>query len=167
VAGAVYVSAIVPFKGYAQKTQGVGLDGAVWIQLDHLVLEPRIGIRVDAADDRRGYFHIPMELGSYFMAEVGEHALFAGPGLGLHAIFESVDVEHTVGTAIPATSHDTIEDNAFGFGTFVRAGAVLLRTRVASLVPCVDYAITFADFRHGSYEHALRINVGVLMGGGR
>jgi hypothetical protein len=87
--------------------------------------------------------------------------------VGLHALFERVDVRHQVGTAIPAVSHDTLHDNAVGFGTFARAGLVLLRTRVASVVPCVDYAITFADFKHGSYEHALRLNVGVLMGGGR
>jgi hypothetical protein len=167
VAGALYVSAILPFEGYAQKTQGIGVDAGAWIQLDHLVLEPRAGIRTDAGDDKRGYVHIPLELGTYFLGPIGDHALFIGPGVGLHALFEQVDVRHTVGTAIPATSHDTIHDNAVGFGTFLRAGAVLLRTRVASVVPCVDYAITFADFKHGSYEHALRINVGVLMGGGR
>ena len=167
VAGALYVSAIVPFEGYAQTTQGIGFDGGAWIQLDHFVMEPRAGVRLDVGDERRGYLHIPVELGAYFLGVMGDHALFVGPGVGLHALFERVDVSHKVGTAIPATSHDTLHDNAFGFGTFLRAGAVLLRTRVASVVPCVDYAITFANFNNGSYEHALRINVGVLLGGGR
>jgi hypothetical protein len=167
VAGSLYVSAIVPFQGYAGETQGVGFDGGVWVQLEHFVVEPRVGMRFDAEDDARGYFHLLGELGTYFFGEVGDHALFMGPGVGLHAIFERVDVHHTVGSAIEASTRDTLEDDVVGFGVFGRAGAVLLRTRVASIVPCVDYAITFADFTRGKNEHALRINVGILMGGGR
>jgi hypothetical protein len=167
VAASLGGAAIVPFEGYADETRGMGLYAGVWVQVGNLVFEPRIGMLWDVADDSRGYFHLPVELGTYLHLPVGDHSLFIGPGLGLHALFERVDVSRTVGSSIVASSRDRMRDDAVGFGVFGRAGFVLMRTSPVSLVPSIEYGYTFADLLRADDEQALRVNVSLLFGGGR
>jgi hypothetical protein len=166
VAGSLGVMAVLPFEGYAEETRGMGITAGIWVQLGHLVFEPRIGTLFDVADDARGYFHLPVELGTYALIPFSDHGLFIGPGVGMNALFERVDVAHTVGTAVVASSHDTLRDNAIGFSVFGRFGFVLMRTSTFSLAPSVDYGITFADLVTAENEQALRIQLTMLMGGG-
>jgi hypothetical protein len=166
VAGSLGVSAVLPMEGYAEQTRGMGITAGVWVQRGHLVFEPRIGTFWDVADESRGYFHLPVQLGTYALLPFGDHALFIGPGAGVDAIFERIEVSKTVGSAVVASTHDTLHDDAFGFEVFGRAGFVLMRTSLFSLVPSVEYGVTFADLVKARNEQALRISLAVLMGGG-
>jgi len=53
----------------------------------------------------------------------------------------------------------------FGFTLFGRVGLLFLRTYDVSLLVALDYALTFADFQERSNEQALRLVVGVVIGG--
>lgn len=168
VAGSMYFSVLVPQEGYARATNGIGIDGGVWIQSGHLVIEPRASVRFDVASPDRDYVHlVPLELGVFGLMNLNSCALYLGPGFGLHGLFESVEVEQTVGSEIEATSTARIEDNVFGVGVFGRAGVVLARSNTLSTALSVDYAVTFAEFARSSLERAVRINLGFVIGRGR
>lgn len=169
VAGGLQMRGLFPLVGYAETTQGMAFGGSIWIEVEKsFVIEPQATFAIDVADDERGYFHIvPLELGAYKLIPFGEHALFLGPGFGLHAIFEQVDVDRSLGNVIMTRTQDTKNDDVFGFGLFLRLGLVLFHGSYVSLAPSIDGAITFADFATTDREIAIRGNLTLLLGGGR
>jgi len=169
VAGGLQMRGLFPLVGYAETTQGMAFGGSIWIEVEKsFVIEPQATFAIDVADDERGYFHmVPLELGAYKLIPFGEHALFLGPGFGLHAIFEQVEVDRSLGTVIMTRTQDTKHDDVFGFGLFARLGLVLFHGSYVSLAPSIDYAVTFADFATDSQEQAVRGNLTLLLGGGR
>jgi hypothetical protein len=163
------ISAIVPLQGYARHTAGMGVTGGVWIELDNFVIAPELSMRWDVEDPANGYFHFtPLEIGAFWIADFAQHhALFLGPGVGMHLLYERLDTERSVGSFVEARTEDTIHDDAFAFGAFGRVGFILFRGASASLVPSVDYAVTFADLKTAAREQAVRVNMALLLGGKR
>lgn len=156
---------IVPTRGYADEALGAGFGFGLWFESMDFVIEPRLAYRSEFGAGERDWDHLALEIGASYVLARSDFAPVIGGGVGLHYLDESLPVAREVGSVIVSTSEDVIEDDVFGFSAFVRVGLLLLRTYDVSLLVALDYAFTFADFEERGDEQAVRLLVGVVIGG--
>lgn len=159
------VNGVVPLRGFADRQLGAGIEAGFGLVFERAAVQCDIGLRHSVTDSDDTFAHMPIEVSAMYLLSSGNHAPFVGGGVGLYYVFEQVYVSRTVGTVLRSTSTDVIEDDTFGAGVFVRAGVLLEREATFSWLLSADYSTVFADFQERSLEHALRLNVGVLVGG--
>jgi hypothetical protein len=159
------LSSLVPFEGYADRQMGGGFEAGLWFETNDFVIEPKLAVRVDLTDERANFTHVPFEIiGSYLFSR-GDVSPLIGVGLGVGYVREEVYVERTTGSVLVTRSQDVISDSLAAGTTLARAGVLLARTYDVSLLITAEYALTFASFQERSFEHALRLHLGVILGG--
>jgi len=156
---------VFPTKGYADEALGTGFSLGLWFESMDFVIEPKLGYRTELGAGERDWDHGTLEIGASYLMMRSDLAPLIGGGVGLHFMDEDVPVGNEVGSVLVSTSTDVIEDEVFGFTLFGRVGLLFLRTYDVSLLVALDYALTFADFQERSNEQALRLVVGVVIGG--
>ncbi len=161
------LSGVAPLSGYAQKTPGMGIDLSLWSQFSLWVVDTRIGLRFDVAEENREYFHVPFELAGYRMLPFADHGLFFGVGTGITYIREHTHTSRTIGNFAITRIYADLDFEVPGVPLFARVGAILFRSSAASLVTSVDYSFTFVKLASGANEQALRAHLGVLFGRSR
>lgn len=168
LSGSLSASALIPQEGYARQTGGFGINGGMWLQMGHLVVEPRASFRADVANEKREYRHlVPLEVSTYWFNRFDDTAVFIGPGANLQYVQEEVDLKSSVGSEIVATSERRTLEFQYCFGVLARAGVVFGSSKVASPMLSVEYALTFLDFEKTSLQRGIHLNFGVLFGRGR
>lgn len=156
---------LLPTRGYADEALGAGFGLGLWFESMDFVIEPRLAYRSELGSGERDWDHLALEIGASYVLMRSDFAPLIGGGVGLHYLDESLPVSREVGQVLVSTSDDLIEDDVFGFTAYVRAGLLLLRTYDVSLLIALDYAITLAEFQERDDEQALRLLVGVIIGG--
>lgn len=165
VAVALHLVGIAPFDGYAEEQLGGGIELGGWFETYDLLIEPRFGVRTDLTRERETFLHIPLEISAAYLFTRDDMSPLLGLGGGLGYAHEVIYVEHEIGEVLVTRTHDRISDSLLTASLFARAGLLMLRTYDASLVIAVDYALTFGDFQERSVAQALRLSLGVVLGG--
>jgi len=156
---------IAPFAGYADEQLGGGIEIGGWFETYDFVIEPRFGVHSDLTSEREEYVHLPLEVSIAYLFTRDDISPLLGLGGGLGYAFEAVYVEHEIGEVLVTRTHDRITDSVMTAQLFARTGLLMLRTYDASLALTLDYALTFGDFQERTVEHALRIGLGIVLGG--
>lgn len=162
---ALHLVGIAPFSGYADQQLGGGVEIGGWFETYDFLIEPRFGVRADLTREREEFLHIPLEISAAYLFTRDDMSPLLGLGGGLGYAHEAVYVEHEIGEVLVTRTHDRISDSLLTASVFARAGLLMLRTYDASLVVAVDYALTFGEFQERSVAHALRLSLGVVLGG--
>jgi hypothetical protein len=165
VALALHVIGVAPFSGYADRQLGGGLQLGGWFETYDFVIEPRFGFLTDLSQERETYLHLPLEVSIAYLFTRDDLSPLLGLGGGLGYAHEEIFVEHQIGEVLVTRTHDQISDSLMTAQLFARAGLLMLRTYDASLVVTLDYALTFGDFQERSVAQALRLGLGLVLGG--
>lgn len=165
VALSLHLVGIAPFNGYAEQQLGGGIELGGWFETYDFLIEPRFGVRTDLTREREAFLHLPLEISAAYLFTRDDMSPLLGLGGGLGYAHEVIYVEHEIGEVLVTRTHDRISDSLMTASLFARAGLLMLRTYDASLVIAVDYALTFGDFQERSVAQALRLSVGVVLGG--
>lgn len=165
VALALHLSGIAPFNGYADQQLGGGVELGGWFETHDFLIEPRFGVRTDLTGEREAFLHVPLEISAAYLLTRDDMSPLLGLGGGLGYAHEVIYVEHEIGEVLVTRTHDRISDSLLTASLFARAGLLMLRTYDASLVVAVDYALTFGELQERSVVQALRLSLGVVLGG--
>ena len=161
------VSSVLPVRGYADRTPGVGFDISFWSEFYLWALDARVGVRFDVAKEFDDYFHLPVELAGYRLVPFSQHAFLFGAGTGIAYLNERLENTSTVGNFAVTRTHTVLKDKTVGVPLLARVGMIFFRSTVASLMTTVDYSVTFADFKERSNEQAVRLQLGAIFGRSR
>lgn len=155
---------VVPLgSGYSEAGFGVGFDATYWFETPHFAIEPRIGVRFDTfMEEDRHYVEVPVDVGAFYILSLGDFSPFFGGGGGLRYFHVEEPDRVVVGSVLSATSDRTREDDVFGFGMYVRAGLLILRTYEVRMAINLDYNITFATVNRYEFPQSLTFGVSVI-----
>ncbi len=158
------VGAIVPLgSGYAEAGGGIALDLGYWFEARDFAIEPRVGVRFDTSKGAAQFIEVPFDVGAFYILSRGNFAPFIGLGAGIRFLWEDRPMSVTVGNALPATSEPVVDDYAWGFGAFGRAGFLLFRTYTMRIAMTVDYNITVATLNGHSTPQSLTFGIGLML----
>ncbi len=153
---ALSMGAVLPIDDtYATSDSGVGFGVGYWYEGRNYALETSIGFRfsADTTGERR-FYEVPVDIGAYYILGLGDFAPFIGGGGGLRYLYESRPGTIVVGNVIQTVNEGRISDDAFGFGGFLRAGVILLRTYTARVSISGRYAINFFKLNGADFPQA-------------
>jgi hypothetical protein len=142
-------------------TPGVVMDMTYWFETRNFAIEPRLGLRFSADDGDNSFFEMPMDLGAYYILGKGDFAPFIGGGGGLRWMSESRSETVRTGDVIITESTQRMDDSAFGFGVFARAGVLLFRTYTMRVALTADYNVTFVKLNGNSAPQSFTGGIGV------
>lgn len=147
--------------GYGGSSPGVVMDLSYWFETRNFAIEPRLGLRFTADDNSNNFFEMPMDVGAYYILGKGDFAPFFGGGGGLRWLAESREETVQTGDVIITESVQQMNDSAFGFGVFARAGVLLFRTYTLRVALTADYNITFVELNDRSTPQSFTAGIGV------
>jgi hypothetical protein len=156
---------ILPAHGFADGVVGAGTGLGLWLESMDFVIEPRIGVRTDLGAGDRDWTHVPLEITLSYLLSRSDLAPLLGAGLGLAYVHEELPVMRRDGSSLVTTGTRVVEDSIFAFDIYARVGLLLLRTYDVSAVVALDYAFTFGDFEQRTNGQAVRLSLGVILGG--
>jgi len=162
---ALRVGTIAPIRdGYARAGGGVLFDGSLWYETTDFAIEPRIGLRFNAAEeDGARYLEMPFDIGAYWLLGRSDLALLLGGGAGLRWInAEQPRTVHT-GTIITTTHETTDTDQLWAFGAFGRVGVLLFRTYSVRVAVTADYNFTLGKLFGDANPQSLTFGIGVML----
>jgi hypothetical protein len=158
------VGALLPLAdGYGGAGPGVAIDASYWYETSGFAIEPRFGVRFTAdPEEPNSYFEMPIDVGAYYIMGKGDFAPFFGGGGGLRFLAESRVATVRTGTVITTESETELDDSAFGFGLFGRAGLLLFRTYTLRLGLTADYNVTFVDLNGKTNPQSFTAGIAVF-----
>jgi hypothetical protein len=160
------VGGVAPLDDHPMADLGMGmaLDIGVWIEGAAFAIEPRIGMRFDAATgDNSSYFAMPMDVGAFFAPDLGDVSPFLGAGAGLRYASESRSRDVELGSAVTTEHRGVLEDRGVGFGAYGRAGIVFLRTKKTHLIVHGDYDVAFIELTNQNYTKNFLFGLAVVL----
>ncbi|MBH25866.1 MAG: hypothetical protein CMH57_15775 [Myxococcales bacterium] len=159
------VGGIAPIGGGYGGDAGTGilLDVSYWFETNDFAIEPRWGLRFSTtSDEEASYFEMPIDVGAYYILSRSDFAPFVGGGAGIRFISETRPPDVETGAVVTETSTEPMDDSAWGFGTFARAGFLLFRTYALRVSVSVDYNITFVTLNDEPNPQSLNFGIGVM-----
>ena len=147
---------VVPIDDtYGTSDGGLSIGVGYWYEGRNYAIETVIGLRFSGdTDGEREFYEVPLDIGVYYILGLGDFAPFIGGGGGLRWMSDARPGTIQVGSVITTVNDGQVEDNAFGFGGFVRGGVMLLRTYTVSLSISARYAINFMDLNDAGNPQA-------------
>ena len=157
---AIGVGAMTPVTGYATVPLGVAIDVAYWYEASKFAVGPRVGVRFQADPNGEDhYIEVPMDLGAYYIFGLGDFAPFVGGGAGLRYITDTRRSTILTGSVIQTTHEADLDDQAWGLGTYVRAGVLLFRTYTVRVSLTVDYNVAWMKLHDEFAQQSLTMMI--------
>ncbi len=159
------VGSLAPLSdGYARAGAGILFDALLWYETLDFAIEARTGLRVDAdAQEADSYVEVPLDLGAYWLLGRGDFSLLLGGGAGVRYLAEERVEEVTTGRVIQAHSEALIEDSAWAFGWYARAGVELLRTWSVRLMLVADWNMLLATLHGKANPQSVTLSLGIVL----
>jgi hypothetical protein len=155
------VGGVVPVAG-SLPGAGIMVDVGYWFETRWFALEPYIGFRTRTSDDGESWGQLPIGVGAYYVASLGNIAPFIGGGGGLRWFYGNRLQQDTVTTFVALEREREVEDDVWGFGANARAGLILARTYAVQAQLFVEYDISFVEREGASNPQAIQAGVGVV-----
>lgn len=141
---------------------GIMVDLGYWFETRWFALEPYVGFRTRTSDDGETWGQLPIGVGAYYVASLGNIAPFIGGGGGLRWFYGNRVQQDTVTTFVALEREREVEDDAWGFGANARAGLILARTYAVQAQLFLEYDIAFVERDGASNPQAIQAGVGVV-----
>jgi len=157
------LGAVLPLEGtYAGNAAGVAFRLGYWFEARRFALETALGFRFtsDPGGDRR-FFDVPLTIGGYYIAGLGDFAPFFGGGLGIRYLYEARPGTIQVGNVVVTQHQGELSDDGFGATAFARAGVMILRTYEVRASVSLAYEAGFVDLSDRGFPQTLLALVSV------
>lgn len=151
------VGGVVPIDGtYAGNAAGLALQLGYWFEAKHFAIETTLGFRftMDPGGDRR-FYDVPLNLGGYWIAGLGDFAPFVGGGLGLRYMYEARPGTVQVGEVIVSEHQGELSDDGFAPTAFAKLGVMILRTYRVRASISVAYEAAFRDLNDRGFPQTV------------
>ena len=159
------VGSLAPISdGYAHAGAGILLDAGLWYETLDFAVEARTGVRFDAdAEEPNAYVEVPIDLGAYWLLGRGDFSLLVGGGAGVRYLLDE-RLEHIeTGRVIQTRTEKMVQDSAWAFGWYGRAGVMLLRTYAVRLMLVADWNMLLAKLHGQSNPQSLTFSLGIIL----
>ena len=159
------IGTILPLNdGYAQAGTGIALDGSLFYETLDFAIEGRTGIRFDAKRrDGNHYVEVPLDIGGYWLLGRGDFSVLVGGGAGVRYLHEERLIDVVTPGVISTRGEKAVDDAAWAFGYFARAGVMLLRTYTARVAITVDYNMLLTTLHGETNPQSLTVGLGVML----
>lgn len=147
--------------GYSGTSAGLEVGAGIGFETRNVLIEPRVAFRWSIDPEGRGFYEVPIDIGAYYIASLGDVAPFIGGGLGIRYITDRREREVVTGQIIKTESRTEVEDTAWAFGGFARVGLMLMRTYEVRLSLSLDYNLALTELNGVSNPQAVSLGIGV------
>lgn len=157
------LGAVIPIEGtYAGNAAGLAMQLGYWFEAKRFAIETTLGFRfsTDPGGDRR-FFDVPLSLGGYYIAGLGDFAPYFGGGVGLAYLYEARPGTIRVGDVIVTEHPGELSDDGFAARAYARVGILILRTYRVRASVSLSYEAAFMDLNGRGYPQTLLGMAGV------
>lgn len=145
----VRMGGFVPLGGAFNDANLGGLgEIGYWGEGRTFAIETKLGLRWAAdrgLEDLGGTRNLHLDMGAFWMASPRWFSPFFGGGFGLRWATAPGIVVERLGAALTYEQRTRERQGGFGFGTYARAGLMLLRTYRVRVSLQADYDVTFVE----------------------
>ena len=162
------VAAHVPYaNSFLEGRVGPALEFGYWGEARHFAIETRTGFRFAAPEGQSNegrsgsMFMWNLDVAGLWLPHDGVISPYVGGGAGLRYTTASTVRYEETGDVIVQEQESIVREGRFGVGSFVRVGALFLRTYKVRLSLHVDAEITWMNMGNQVAHPAILTGVGV------